>query len=138
MQTKVLTSIAFLLPALMTPPLSSTAGAADNAKGKTLFESNCSVCHQTTGKGMPNVFPPLVKNPVVNDDDSTTQLHTILFGAQGTKIMGVTYATPMPPLGQTLKDEDVAAIANYERSAWGNHGKPVTVEQVKAVRAKGK
>jgi cytochrome c oxidase cbb3-type subunit 2 len=43
----------------------------------------------------------------------------------------------MPPWSQ-LNDQDIAAIIDYERSAWGNHGKPVTAPEVAAIRAKGK
>jgi cytochrome c oxidase cbb3-type subunit 2 len=37
-----------------------------------------------------------------------------------------------------LSDADIANIIDYERSSWGNHGKPVTAQQVAAERAKGK
>ena len=40
--------------------------------------------------------------------------------------------------GSQLSDADIAAIINYERSSWGNHGKLVTAQDVAAVRAKGK
>jgi nitrite reductase (NO-forming) len=43
----------------------------------------------------------------------------------------------MPGFGSTLNDQDVADIANHERTSWGNQGKLVTADQVKAVRAKG-
>lgn len=44
----------------------------------------------------------------------------------------------MPEFASTLSDADIAAILNYERSSWGNHGPMVTAEQVAAERAKGK
>jgi len=44
----------------------------------------------------------------------------------------------MPAFGGTLSDTDIANIIDYERSAWGNHGRLVTIEQVAAERAKGK
>jgi cytochrome c oxidase cbb3-type subunit 2 len=44
----------------------------------------------------------------------------------------------MPEFGSMLSDEDIANIIDYERGAWGNHGKPVTAKDVAAVRAKGK
>jgi nitrite reductase (NO-forming) len=42
----------------------------------------------------------------------------------------------MPPFAASLRDADVADIANHERSSWGNQAKPVTADQVKAARAK--
>jgi cytochrome c oxidase cbb3-type subunit 2 len=34
-----------------------------------------------------------------------------------------------------LSDADIAGIIDYERSSWGNHGKPVTAAQVAAERS---
>jgi cytochrome c oxidase cbb3-type subunit 2 len=43
----------------------------------------------------------------------------------------------MPAWGDQFDDQDLADIIDYERSAWGNHGKPVTAADVAEVRAKG-
>jgi cytochrome c oxidase cbb3-type subunit 2 len=40
----------------------------------------------------------------------------------------------MPPFAGALSNEEVAAIVNYERTSWGNRGKPVTAAQVAAQR----
>jgi mono/diheme cytochrome c family protein len=40
----------------------------------------------------------------------------------------------MPPFGQTLKDAEVAAVASYLRSAWGNAAPEVTELDVLAAR----
>ena len=117
---------------------SAPAGASDAAKGKALFTSNCSACHQATGEGLPGAFPPLKGNAAVNAADPTLHIHTVLQGAQGVVIGGISYASPMPPFAGTLGDADIAAIINYERSSWGNHAAPVTAKQVAAERAKGK
>jgi cytochrome c oxidase cbb3-type subunit II len=73
----------------------------------------------------------------VNDVDPMHHIHVVLHGLQGTKVGRVVYASQMPPFGTTLKDAEIASIINYERSSWGNHGAPVTAEQVAAERAKG-
>lgn len=109
----------------------------DAAKGQSLFSSTCAACHQASGAGIPGAFPPLKGNAAVNDADATLQLHTILFGAHGVKVGGVSYSSMMPPFAAQLSDADVANIANYERGAWGNHAKPTTAAAVAAVRAKG-
>jgi nitrite reductase (NO-forming) len=102
-----------------------------------LYGANCAACHQPTGAGLPGAFPPLKGDAAVLNADPATQLGTILHGAQGVPIGGVTYPSPMPAFAATLNDTDIADIANYERSSWGNQGAPVTAEQVKAARAKG-
>jgi cytochrome c oxidase cbb3-type subunit 2 len=109
----------------------------DAAKGKALFTANCSACHQTTGEGIPGAFPPLKGNAAVDNADPTVHLHTILHGAQGVTIGGVKYSSQMPPFAGQLSNADIADIANYERSSWGNHAQHVTPAEVAAVRAKG-
>jgi cytochrome c oxidase cbb3-type subunit 2 len=120
-------------------PKPGVVGAAAQAeRGKQFFSANCSACHQATGAGLPGAFPPLKGDPIVNDPDPTTHIHTVLFGLQGATIGGAQYASPMPPFGGQLNDKDVADLIDYERSAWANHGKPVKETDVAAVRAKGK
>jgi cytochrome c oxidase cbb3-type subunit 2 len=54
---------------------------------------------------------------------------------QGARAGGVVYTSIMPPFAGTLDDDAIADIINYERTSWGNHGKPVTAAQVAAERA---
>jgi cytochrome c oxidase cbb3-type subunit 2 len=110
----------------------------DAAKGQALFTANCAACHQASGEGMPGAFPPLKGNPAVNDADATRHIRVVLHGLQGANVAGIVYSSPMPPFAETLGDADIASIINYERSAWGNHGAPVTTRQVAGERAKGK
>jgi nitrite reductase (NO-forming) len=127
-------------PALGTPPNASTPAGPykfDPAHGASLYASTCAACHQGTGMGLPGAFPPLKDNPAVLNADPTKQISVILHGLQGEAINGVTYPSAMPPFGSALSDADVADIANHERSSWGNQGRLITADQVKAVRAKG-
>lgn len=123
-------------------PASSAAAAGgytfDVDTGKQLFTANCSACHQATGEGVPGAFPPLKGNAAVDNADPTLHLDTILHGAQGVVVGGVKYTSAMPPFAGQLNDEDIANIANYERTSWGNHAKQVTPAEVAAQRAKGK
>jgi len=116
----------------------SATGGYDAAKGKALYTANCAACHQATGEGLPGAFPPLKGNAAINDIDPTTQIRAVLQGLQGANVGGVVYTSPMPAFGATLGDGEIADIINYERSSWGNRGKPVTAEQVAAERARGK
>jgi len=116
----------------------SAAGGYDAAKGKALFTANCAACHQANGEGLPGAFPALKGNAAINDANPTTHIRAVLHGLQGANVGGVVYSSPMPAFGDTLSDADITNIINYERSSWGNHGAPVTAEQVTAERAKGK
>ena len=107
----------------------------DAAKGRDLYIAHCSACHQVSGEGLPGVFPPLKGSGVVNKDDATKHIHVVLDGMEGARAGGVVYASAMPPFAGMLSDAEIADIIDYERSAWGNHGNPVTAAQVAAERA---
>jgi cytochrome c oxidase cbb3-type subunit 2 len=111
-------------------------GGYDSAKGAALFTANCVACHQANGEGLPGAFPSLKGNDVVNDDDATMHVKVVLSGLHDTKVGGLAYASAMPPFAATLSDAEIADIVDYERSSWGNHGKPATAAQVATERAK--
>jgi cytochrome c oxidase cbb3-type subunit 2 len=115
----------------------AAAGGGDAAHGQQLYVANCAACHQANGEGLPGAFPPLKGDAVVANADATEHIHAVLFGLQGKTINTIKYGSPMPPWTQ-LGDPDIAAIIDYERTAWGNQGKPVTPNEVAAVRSKGK
>jgi cytochrome c oxidase cbb3-type subunit II len=114
----------------------AAAGGYDAAKGSSLYTANCAACHQASGEGLPGAFPPLKGNAVVNNDDATEHIHVVLRGLQATQVGGVLYGGAMPPFADRLSDADVAAILDFERSSWGNHGKPVIAAQVAAERTR--
>jgi mono/diheme cytochrome c family protein len=110
----------------------------DSIKGQSLYIANCSACHQSTGEGLPGAFPPLKGSNVVNKDDASKHIQVILNGMKGGRVGGMIYVAPMPPFAGALSDTAIADIIDYERSSWGNHGKPVTEAQVAAERARPK
>jgi mono/diheme cytochrome c family protein len=113
-------------PAAMTPALA--------ARGAALYSANCAACHQATGQGLPSVFPPLARDPVVLAADPSEHIATVLHGKQGSAINGVTYPSPMPAFKSILNDADVAAVVNHERTSWGNSAPLVTPADVAALR----
>ncbi|HKU87406.1 MAG TPA: cytochrome c, partial [Casimicrobiaceae bacterium] len=126
-------------------PAASTAAASaapagpykfDAVRGASLYTADCAACHQATGTGLAGAFPPLKGNASVLATDPTVQIDTILQGAQGVPIGGVTYPGAMPPFAASLSNADVADVANHERISWGNQANLVTADQVKAARAK--
>jgi mono/diheme cytochrome c family protein len=118
--------------------VSPPAGGYDAAKGAALFTANCSACHQANGEGLPGAFPSLKNNAVVNKDDAAKHIQVVLQGLHDAKVDGVVYGSAMPPFAGMLSDAEIADIIDYERSSWGNHGKPIDAAQVAAERTKAK
>jgi mono/diheme cytochrome c family protein len=110
------------------------ATAVSDAKGATLYSNLCSACHQSSGQGLPGVFPPLAGDPVVLDPDPSEHISVVLHGKQGSVINGVAYASAMPAFAAQLSDEDVAAVINHERTSWGNSAPTVSAADVAALR----
>jgi cytochrome c oxidase cbb3-type subunit 2 len=119
-------------------PGAKEAGGYDAAKGAALYTANCSACHQASGEGLPGAFPSLKDDAVVNKDDATKHIDVVLNGLHDARVSGVVYGGAMPPFAATLSDTDIADLIDYERSSWGNHGKPITAAQVSTERAKAK
>lgn len=105
-------------------------------RGAALYSTWCAACHQENGAGLAGVFPPLKGSAVVNRADATRHIDVVLGGLQGARVSGVTYTNPMPAFAATLSDADIAAIIDYERSAWGNHGSLIGATQVASERAR--
>lgn len=108
------------------------AGVVDGAQ---LFTGKCAGCHQGTGQGVAGVFPPLVASEWVTGSD-TRLVQILLHGIQGPMdVNGVTYNGLMPAW-KSLTDEEIAAIATYVRTTWGNGASPVSAELVAAERTR--
>ncbi len=107
---------------------------AQIAAGKTLFMGTCSACHQPSGEGLPNVFPPLTKSEYVSGD--TEKLIAIpLNGISGPiRVGGKDFNSTMPPMSN-LNDDEIANILTYVRNSWGNQGDAISPEEVAKVRA---
>jgi cytochrome c oxidase cbb3-type subunit II len=120
------------------PPSAHAPSDSDMGKGQALYSVYCAACHQANGEGVAGTFPPLKASGMVNRADATKHMDVVLNGLQGARASGVTYATAMPGFAATLSDAAIAAIVDYERSAWGNHGVLITPAQVASERARSK
>lgn len=95
------------------------------AKGKDLYGTKCSACHQVTGQGLPPAFPALAGSPVVTGP-LEGHMQVVLNGRTGTAMVSFSM----------LNDLEIAAILTYERNAWGNDtGDVVQPRDIKAARS---
>lgn len=109
----------------------NTTGTATSPlpDGAKLYTQTCSSCHQTDGKGLPGAFPALAGSPIVTAENPEQLVRIILQGYDARSEFGV-----MPSFSEQLSDEEIAAIANHERSSWGNKAPSISVEEVKKIR----
>lgn len=97
--------------------------------GENLYKQTCASCHQANGTGVAGAFPPLAGSEVVNDKDPDLLIKIILQGYDARP----EYAL-MPAFIDQLSDAEIAAIANHERTSWGNSAPEITEEKVKEIR----
>ena len=118
------------------PPVSEdqVALAAKPAmlSGEAIFAAKCATCHQSSGQGT-DQYPPLAGNAAVNASDPSTIVGIIVNGRSGPlTVNGKTYNGTMPTWKGQLSNPDIAAVATYIRSSWGNHAAGVTEQMVTA------
>lgn len=124
--------------------LSSSAVAQDTpsaevlSQGQQTYMQVCFACHQPTGLGLPNMFPPLANSDWVAAPKPDRLIRMVLHGMTGPiKINGQPFTTPaplMPPQGAALTDEQIASVLSYVRNSFGNQASMVTADEVKAIR----
>jgi glucose/arabinose dehydrogenase len=124
------------LALIFTSLASRTVAAEPPANpGAALFQLQCAVCHNATGEGIANIFPPLAGSDFLMADKERS-IRIILEGLSGLiKVNGADYNNVMPAAGSTLSDEQAAAVLTHIRSSWGNRGDAVTPAEVAKVRA---
>ena len=128
-------ALAVTLPLLasLSAPAAAHAESSPGA-GATLYQINCSACHQATGEGLKGIFPPLAQSDYLLADKERS-IRIALQGIGGPIVVnGVEYQGVMPAPAP-MDDQQVADVLTYVRSAWGNRGDAVTPAEVKQVRA---
>lgn len=115
-------------------PVDAALLAAVQQDGEQIYNSRCMSCHQMGGRGVPGTFPPLMDTEWVTGDKGRL-IRLLLHGVSGPmEVNGTTYSGTMPPWGGALDDEEMAAIATYIRTSWGNDASEVTADEVARVR----
>jgi len=89
------------------------------ARAAKLYADNCATCHQANGQGVVGSIPPLAGNPAVI---ATKPFDTLSVVLQGVPARDGIQA--MPSFAGSLNDSDVAGLANYVRTNWGNEAAP--------------
>jgi mono/diheme cytochrome c family protein/glucose/arabinose dehydrogenase len=115
------------------PPLTAEQQARFE-KGRGLFSAICSACHQSTGRGLDGLAPPLLDSEwVLGSPERIVRI--VLHGVRGPiTVLGRVHTGDMPALGSALDDEQVSSVLTYVRREWGHEASPVDPGHVQAVR----
>ena len=103
--------------------------------GETVYSKECASCHGAKGTGDPPRYPPLANNQSIQMRSAVNPIRMVLNGGfpPGTSANPLPYG--MPPFGQRLSNDEVAAVVTYIRSSWGNHGTAISPRQVDDLRS---
>jgi nitrite reductase (NO-forming) len=105
------------------------------AAGEQIFNRTCMACHQSSGQGLPGIFPPLAASDYLMADRDRA-IGTVIHGKQGEIVVnGKKYNQVMTP--QNLTDDEIASVLTFVMNSWGNKAKMVTPDEVAKVRAAG-
>lgn len=100
-------------------------------KGEKVYATNCVVCHQANGKGVPNAFAALDGSAIVTGPKAD-QVNILLHGQKSGK-----FPTEMPAWKQ-LSDSDIAAVITYTRNNWSNKAAENIVQPAEVLAARNK
>ena len=114
--------------------VASPADAQQPPDGARIYATVCSSCHQASGEGVAGVFPPVAESEWVTEGPEQL-VKIILHGVMGEMMVGgEVYSGMMPPWGGGLNDAEIAAVATYIRTNFGNEAGPVTAAIVAELR----
>lgn len=99
--------------------------AALKAQGAEIYSSKCAGCHGAEGLGLGAAIPPLAGAEQVTGD-ARELVSIIKNGLSGPiTVKGQPYSGAMPAFGTQLSNEEIAAVATFVRSSFGNDAAPV-------------
>ena len=112
----------------MAPP-TAALNAADQKRfdaGQQIYKNLCEGCHGADGREQPGATPNIAGAPSVVGNPGVP-IRVLLHGKEGP--VGL-----MPAHGETLSDEEIAAVLTYVRRAWGQTASPIDATAVQQVR----
>lgn len=110
------------------------AGSDVLARGGKVYEQHCASCHGEQGQGAPGIYPALAGNRAVTLVSPTNVVQVIRHGGFMPTTAGNPRPFGMPPYGQVLGHDEIAAVATFIRQSWGNAAAPVSPLDVIRVR----
>lgn len=120
----------------MAPTYNAALSGEPMTSGRQIYLDNCDACHQSSGRGVADVFSSLAGNPAVLAPDPTQLIHVVLTGASQMPTKSRPTAFTMPEFDARLSDAQVAAVLSFVRNSWGNHASDVSAHDVAKLRSR--
>jgi len=113
-----------------------TLSADERAAGQALYDKHCEECHLSAGRGGFRKAPPVAGSPIVQTPVASSLLNVILYGAKPAAEMPNAFDAweDMSGYKDKMTDVEIAQLANFLRTTWGNQGGRVTPQAVAAQR----
>jgi cytochrome c551 len=97
-------------------------------EGELLYVKHCTNCHQSSGKGLGRVYPPLASDYMNNNFEEVICL--MKYGKEGEIIVnGKSFNKSMPGI-PSLTELEIAEIATYIYGNWGNTQRLIETQEV--------
>jgi mono/diheme cytochrome c family protein len=112
----------------------SIMGGSERSPGGRIYLDSCAACHRLSGSGETSTFPTLAGNSSVLSSDPSSLISVILQGARAPSTAAAPSGLTMPGFGWRYSDADIAALATFTRSSWGNNAPPVAAAKVAEIR----
>jgi cytochrome c551 len=97
--------------------------------GKTLYENYCGNCHQSDGKGLGKLIPPIRDSDYFKANIHRT-VWIIRHGQTGEITVNGEKYTQAMPANPNLKPLDIAQITTYLYNIWGMNEGVITASEV--------
>ncbi len=129
------TAVLVALVAIVSTSASGQDKAALMKRGAEVYKAYCQTCHQPTGAGLPNVYPPLAGSDYIKSKPKATIIDNVVNGLKGEVVVnGKKFNNVMVPLPANYTNDDAAAVITYALNTWGNNGGLVSAAEVKKIR----
>jgi mono/diheme cytochrome c family protein len=104
------------------------------ARGSVLYDEQCATCHGKQGEGAPGAVPPLAGNRQLGMASANNVIRVVLAGGFPPATAGNPRPYGMPPFGQALSDDDIAAVVSHLRNAFAAGAAGVSPLEVQRLR----
>ncbi len=105
-------------------------------QGAGLYKTHCASCHGAQGQGVRGIYPALAGNRAVTLTPANNIVQAVRWGGFSPTTSGNPQPFGMPPFGQVLNEEDVAAVVTFIRQSWGNEANETSPMAVLTVQGR--